>query len=248
MSCRLSWVAGPASSPAGLPALVTVGFCTHIYSMRVVDHALDLFLPSGCPVCGGDSGPHGAGVCGRCWPVLDAGLLPVAAPRHVDAAWALGVYSGPLGALVRRAKYAGDLRLADAIGTWMGQAARGLPGVDAVVPISAPWWRVLLRGHDVPPRLALGVAKAIGVPLDTSLRQRLRQTQVGQNRAGRIEMSKDRFFVRCAVSERILLLDDVQTTGSTLSAASAVLRGCGARWIATLTAVVRPWKSVKKSF
>lgn len=171
----------------------------------------------------------------------------VAAPGHVDQAWALGVYRGLLGDMVRRAKYGQDLALCDGIGRWMADASSGLPDVDVVVPITAPWWRTLRRGQDVPPRLAGPIADALGVPVEKILRQRSRRSQVGMGRAERLANTEDRFCAVRPAPSRILLVDDVQTTGATLSACARLLRTNGAVWVGALTAVVRQKDGVKKS-
>jgi predicted amidophosphoribosyltransferase len=211
------------------------------------DHALAILMPRHCPGCGGEEGVHGAGLCSGCRLQVGWALEAVLAPDHVDQAWTLGAYRGLLGDMVRQAKYGRDLALCDAIGCWMAEASSGLPDVDVVVSITAPWWRTLRRGQDVPPRLAAPIADAVGVPVGKLLRQHGRRSQVGMGRADRLANTEDRFYAICAAPRRILLVDDVQTTGATLSACSRVLRDSGAVWVGALTAVVRQRDGVKKS-
>jgi len=222
--------------------------CTRqLGGMRLHQELISVFLQRPCPVCGGQEGAHGAGVCGPCRLQLGSSFSQVPLPPGVDQAWALGSYGGPLGQLVQQAKFDLDLALADAIGRWMGAAAVGLPPVDLVVPVSAPWWRTLRRGQDLPPRLAGPIGTCLGVPVRQMLRQRACTPQHSKGRDARLALPEDRFVVRCAVPPRILLVDDVQTTGSTLSSCAALLRASGATWVGTCVAVVRVWQGVKIS-
>jgi predicted amidophosphoribosyltransferase len=211
-----------------------------------IQSLLCVVLPRPCPLCGGEEGRFGAGLCAACSVQIGAQLRPSALPVGVDMAWSLGSYRGPLGELVRQAKFGADLGLMDAIGGWLAVAAAGRLSVDQVIPVSAPWWRTLRRGQDLPHRLARPVARALGVPMSAPLRQHAQASQVGLGRAGRLARAQ-RFSVRCAVAGRILLVDDVQTTGATLSACASELRAAGAGWVETLTAVEREFVDVKKS-
>jgi len=170
----------------------------------------------------------------------------VEAPRLVDAAWSLGTYGGPLGALVRQAKFRGDLALTDAIGDWLAAAASGLGPVDCVVPVQAQWWRVLSRGQDIPVRLGRSVARAMDVPLVCGLRRTGTGTQVGRSRAERRTHIAGHYHATCTASPRVLLVDDVLTTGATASTCAGVIRRAGATWVGLLTPVVRAWQNVKK--
>ena len=147
-------------------------------------------------MCGGQEGVHGAGVCGACRLGLGHAFKKVVVPPGADQSWALGSYAGPLGQLVRQAKFGPDLALLDAIGRWMAAASVDLPAVDLVVPVSAPWWRTLRRGQDLPPRLAGPMADRLGVPLSKALRQRTRTPQRDKGRDARLAPSAERFVVR----------------------------------------------------
>ncbi len=166
---------------------------------------------------------------------------------QVDRAWALGRYDAPLGQLVRKAKFGRSMSLADAIGSWMASGAWVLGGVDMVVPVSAPWWRLLRRGMDLPPRLAGQIAHGVDAPLVHALRQSSGPAQVGQGRGARRANPQGRFSAQCAIPPRVLLIDDVQTTGATLAECARALRAGGAVWVETCVAVVRVWDDVKKS-
>ena len=247
MPSQLSWAAASADSLPARRQWWVRCVLGRLSPMRHLQELLSLCLPRPCPVCAGPEGPHAAGICGRCRPGLGQALMRVRAPPGVDEAWALGTYDAPLGGLVRQAKFGADPVLADAIGRWMGTAAAGLPRVDLVVPVSSPWWRTLRRGQDLPRRLARPVALSLGAPLSCVLRHGGRMPQRGRDRAGRLAIDVDQFSVRCATPGRVLVIDDVQTTGATLSACAGALRRQGAAWVGTCAAVVQPHKNVKKS-
>lgn len=189
----------------------------------------------------------GGGVCERCWQALQGPMMPVPPAPHIDQAWALGRYDGPLGQLVRQAKFGRSLHMADAVGAWMAQGLAGLPGVDLVVPVSAPWWRLLRRGMDLPRGLARHVAREMGVPMAMALKQTGGPSQVGQDKGGRQANIQGRFSARCAIPPRVMLVDDVQTTGATLGECARALRAGGAVWVGSCVAVLRAWRGVKIS-
>jgi len=206
-----------------------------------------LLLPRRCPGCGGDEGRWGAGLCASCRTQIGHRLHRVVVPDSLHAGWALQTYAGQMSTLIRRAKFKPCPALADAIGGWMAGAVGSLPPVDWVVPVRAHWWRVLRRGQDLPERLGGPVAAALGVPMVRALRRVHGGTQVGRSQADRRELSLQAFAVTRPVSGRVLLLDDVLTTGSTAGICAEVLRAAGATWVGLLCAAHRPWQDVKKS-
>jgi ComF family protein len=176
---------------------------------------------SRCPRCGRPAPAMRCETCGD-WP-RDL----VCAARFCYA------YQRPLDGMIRRMKYQGVARMAD----WMADeilsmARRELPGpYDAVVPVAMHRRRLRLRGFNHAQAIAQAFAARSGAPLlcaltrvhDTRQQARLSGGQRRRNLMGAF-VSSD------AVSGlRVLLIDDVLTTGATALACAAALKAAGAR-------------------
>ena len=187
-----------------------------------------MLLPASCPVCG----RKGSVLCKGC-----AAALRPAPPGVVPA---LLAYDGAGRALVTALKYRnqrGALRL-------VGQAlARQAPsgGVDAVTWAPTTPARRRARGFDQAELLARAVARQLRCACLPLLRRPPGRPQTGRSRRERLDGPA--FAVRAPVPRRILLVDDVVTTGATLRAAAAALRQAGAAEVTllALAATPDPW-------
>lgn len=119
-------------------------------------------------------------VCVQEWPDR---LVPLATcPEGVSRGWWLGPYAGPVGALVRRAKYGRDGDSLVRLGRAVAAALGGAP-VDHVVPVPSRWSSVLVRGFVSADLVARPVADAAGSPLARVLRRRWGAAQGRPERA-----------------------------------------------------------------
>ena len=198
-----------------------------------------------CAACG-ETATSGEGVALRAWlcpacaAELPTGVQPIRAlPPAVTSGWTLGPYAGPAGAMVRRAKYNGDVATLRRLAAW-GAAQLGAIDVDLVVPVPTTWWRRLRRGMNVAEVLGEAIAATAGVPLVAGLvrgggGKRARLTRRARQ-AGHAPMLRSAPNVH--IEGRVLLVDDVITTGGTAGACADELLGAGAAevWLYTVAA------------
>ena len=149
---------------------------------------------------------------------------------------------GPARQLVHRLKYGDRDELAGPMGLWMARAGEELLGeADLLVPIPLHWTRLARRRFNQSAALARAIAKASAVPVATELLIRVKPTppQVGLTRRLRAQNIQGAFAAPEArridvKGRRIVLVDDVMTSGATLNAAARVLRRAGANQVDAL--------------
>jgi ComF family protein len=193
-----------------------------------------MLLERRCAGCG----RAGRSPCPVCIGQLRA---PTAGAGPVGLAWCCSLfdYDDQGRALVVALKYRNRRDVAAALGVGMA-ALVDRHDVDLVTwaPTSAA--RRAARGYDQSRLLAVAVARALGRPRAGLLRRSRDRPQTGRPSAERRQGPT--FTVRGRPSGRVLLIDDVVTTGATLSAAGRALRAAGATSVIGLTAACTPLK------
>jgi ComF family protein len=180
--------------------------------------------------------------CSRCGLKIPAGMESIACPqcRHLRLRFArvvrLGHYEGDLRSAVLRIKRPHERALAVALAdalveTFAAQLSQPLPEV--VIPVPMHWTRRAWRGTNSPHTIAGRLASRLGIPLATHKLVRARRTAPQAT----LSPNKRRANVRGAFrvrshrdlpGARVLLVDDIMTTGATLNEAAKVLAKAGA--------------------
>jgi ComF family protein len=194
---------------------------------------MTFFAPPWCAVCGLPF-PHPMGeeaVCADC-----ARQKP-----SWDRARAVMRYDKHSRHLVLALKHGDRTHVARALGRWMGRAgAELLEGADMIMPVPLHWTRLFTRRYNQAGLLAHAVRAAGGPPVmaDWLVRRRRTPSQGRLGPVARVRNVRGAFAVRrgCDVKgKRIVLVDDVLTTGATVEECARVLRRGGAASIGVLT-------------
>lgn len=155
-----------------------------------------------------------------------------------DAAYSFGAYDGPLRKLIHLLKYEKVTTLAAPLGGLLAAAYPRDQRFDALVPMPLHWCRRWSRGFNQSALLAEAVARRTGVPVVQAVRRkRATAPQAGLTNSKR-RLNVNGAFVSSEAAirgARLLLLDDVLTTGATASACARALKRGGATYVAVLT-------------
>jgi ComF family protein len=158
---------------------------------------------------------------------------------NFDAAYSFGSFDDSLQKLVHLFKYGKVESLAQPLSKLMLRALPREVRFDRIIAMPMHWRKRWERGFNQAELLAAPVAERYGMKLATNLRRtRYSQAQAGLNDRERQRNLKDAFSVQRAdeiAGKRILLIDNVFTTGATLRAAAEALKQAGAAYIAVLT-------------
>ena len=158
---------------------------------------------------------------------------------NFDAAYSFGSYEGSLRKLIHVFKYGKIESLAGPLSRMLLQSLPLEQQFDVVLAMPMHWRKRWERGFNQAELLARPVAKRYGLKLGTNLRRRrYTRAQAGLTEAQRRNNLRDCFAVanpEQISGGRILLIDDVLTTGATLRAAAAALKSVGAAYVCALT-------------
>jgi ComF family protein len=218
---------------------------------------LDLVYPPRCAGCGTRGAwlcdacleriqPLSVQRCARCRRPLAEAVGGAVTGRCADCASMLGDglagvlivarYEDPLRSAIHALKYRGQRGLAQPLGGVLAKRAEALAShVDVVVPVPLHPSRERQRRYNQAALLAATCATRIGLPIERRWLRRRRATrpQVGLHAAARHENVADAFAAtphgtHALAGRRVLLVDDVTTSGATLEAAAGAMRRAGA--------------------
>ncbi|MBZ9680210.1 ComF family protein [Mesorhizobium sp. CO1-1-7] len=223
-----------------------------------------ILFPPVCAGCRRQVSQPGV-LCGDCWPklrLLERPWCPVmgtpfthhmgdgflsaeaiADPPPFERARAAVVYSGVARQMVQGLKYQDRTDLAPWMARWMVRVgAELIADADVVVPVPLHWRRFFRRRFNQSAELARAVCELSGLSFAPSAMRRVKLTrqQVGLERQEREENVRAAFRVPAEAEieiagRRVLLIDDVYTTGATVRAATKALKRGGAAAVDVLT-------------
>ncbi|RKT36373.1 putative amidophosphoribosyltransferase [Microbacterium sp. AG1240] len=198
---------------------------------RALADALAFVLPVECAGCEAED----VALCGECLVALE----PEPQCREIDgvAVWSGVRFEGRAARVVRTLKEEGRTALARPLGAALGAALAALPDGAAFVPVPTSTASMRRRGYRVPELLL----RRAGVPVHRALRI-VRAT--GDQRALGIDDRRanvERSLIATGVEgRRVVVVDDVVTTGATLGEAVRALRAAGADVVGAATAAATP--------
>ncbi len=223
----------------------------------IFGRALNVALPPLCPSCRALVAADG--LCASCWSKLsliappycerlgipfayDPGpgvlsMQAIADPPAYQRARAVVRYDEVARTLVHALKYGDRLELAPTMGRWMTRAGRELlTGADALVPVPLHWRRLWTRRFNQSAQLAKAISEQASVPVADGALKRVKATaqQVGLSQTERAANVQGAFRVPPAgkaevAGRRLVLVDDVLTSGATADACARALLRAGAR-------------------
>lgn len=212
-----------------------------------------VFYPE-CIVCEEPLREHETYYCEKCRDLATHTLLPMCpvcrrevenvriGPRcqcktQISMLWACGVFDSFYRAVVHGLKYDGLLPLAADVGEVLADRitdSEDCPKIDVVVPIPLHWTRKRQRGFNQSELIAKVFGERQQMPVSLKFLERIRKTldQTGLNARERVENMRGAFAIgnkTDVTGLRVLLVDDVTTTGATLFEAAKVLRNGGCK-------------------
>jgi len=202
--------------------------------MKLLHAVATAVVPPLCAACGRGCRPE-ATLCTRCSRHLAAmDPLAGAGPPGIDRAWASASHEGVARELVTALKFRRLLPVADLIADRIEWLAPGALLSGTIVPVPTARLRSFKRGFDPAMEIAQALAARTDLPLAPCLARRGGGRQVGKRRAQRIG-HPPLIQTRGETPKSALLIDDVQTTGATLTSCAQALRQAGTVRVAAIT-------------
>jgi ComF family protein len=171
--------------------------------------------------------------CGRC----------VAKPPPFTRSLSVFVYDDKSRSFIFRLKHGKDLSLVPLLARWLYVRGRLIwSGCDVIVPVPLHWTRMAWRSFNQSALLTRGLSRLTGLPHNPSLLKRVKRTPpqghlTVHQRADNVRHAfrVNQKHLESLQGARVVLVDDVYTTGATLTACARTLLRAGAQSVSVLT-------------
>ncbi len=219
------------------PGAMHLGLCSRC-RLRLEPLTSPLTSPRGraCDLCGVTLETPRTGDTLRCIPCMQR-------RSPLDRLFCAWRYQEPLDAVIHGLKFQDLTYLGAQLASELDSRLPRNLEIDAVVPVPLHWRRSWKRGYNQAAEIARPLARRRGWRLEEALvRRRSTPPQSGLDRALRLRNLRRGFATRPrpngfeSEEKRLLLIDDVYTTGATLEAAALALRSAGAAWVGAAVA------------
>jgi ComF family protein len=208
-------------------------------------------IPFFCSTCWADFAPILGPLCRSCGRPFESDEALTHSPEHrcyecrinppgFDMALSIGYFEGPLREAIHQFKYRPCRALGRPLGDWMASQIRMVNEVDLIIPVPLHRSRLRQRGFNQALLLASEINRFCHAPLsfDNLYRARPTRPQVELTGNERLKNVAGAFKVHRPEElqgKRIILIDDVFTTGATLRECASVLRKAGTIEVTALT-------------
>lgn len=223
----------------------------------LISQLINTLYPSRCPLCEGTSNRFiYSPICKVCWsyirrytgPSCRICALPFSSELSSICAQCFkqlppfskvinfGIYEGALAEAIHQLKFHGVRRISKPLAILISNMS--LPEIDGIVPVPLHIKSLRERGFNQSLLIARNIAHILRIPLfmDTLIKKKETHPQIGLSARERVSNIRNAFSVRGGVTGlRILLFDDVMTTGATVRECTRELLNAGAREVIVLT-------------
>ncbi|MEO0137515.1 MAG: ComF family protein [candidate division WOR-3 bacterium] len=223
---------------------------------------IDFLFPGNCIVCKKEIGK--GLICNDCLNLVEEPNSPLCRccgrpvddkhycgycreDRILDHGRAFTLYLPPVDTMIHHFKYRHKTKIAEFFGMGMAYLLKNdfyLCHADLLVPVPLFWWKKLHRSYNQAELLARIISQQTSIPLmDALVRIRPTRTQTRLDPKGRRRNVAGAFRIKKGLTvaeKKVILIDDVMTTGATIKECARILKTAGAKEIYSLVAAITP--------
>ncbi|MEO0185419.1 MAG: ComF family protein [candidate division WOR-3 bacterium] len=225
-------------------------------------YLIDFVLPCTCIVCGKEV--NQGLVCNDCFDLVINTRSPSCPhcgrpidktktcgfcrnEKYLDYGRAFALYVPPVDTMIHHLKYRGKTNLAKFFGLGMAGVLKAdylLKEVDFLTPVPLFWWKKLRRNYNQAELLSTIIHQETSVPIvETLIRVKNTKTQTRLDHKTRQENVRNAFKAKNGIeikNKKIILIDDVMTTGATIKECARVIKEAGAEKVYSLVSAITP--------